>query len=480
MSLRRRVVLAGGVIAVVLIVADVALAGTFRSFLLGRLDQQLIEAATRVADAPGPPPRAGGGRPAGQSPPRSDNPAFSEYFIARADAAGNLVIQLGDPLSSRAAANPRPDPETVVAQAARVPWEAQPFVAASDGGDRWRMVAVDSGAADAPIVLVGGSLVNVDATYARMVVVLGIATIAVLATLAAVAWWLLRHGVRPLAAMTATAGAIAGGELSQRVPDMDPRTEAGQLGVALNTMLGRIEDAFRERAASEQRLRQFVADASHELRTPLTSVRGYAELYRAGGLADDAALDDAMRRVEQEAARMNDLVEDLLLLAKLDEGRPLQRRPVRLDRIAEDAVRDARAVQPGRTIACDAEPVEIVGDDARIRQALANLLANARTHTPATADVEVAVRRDASHAVVDVVDAGPGMTAEAAERVFERFFRADSGRARTSGGSGLGLAIVAGIAEAHGGTAQVESSPGTGTRFRLRLPLRPPPAQEPD
>lgn len=479
MSLRRRLVLAGIVIAAVLFVADVVLATTFRTFLLDRLDQQLIEAAERVADAPHrprPDDADGEGPRPGEPPSRSDNPAFSEYFIGRADASGTLVEVLGDPLSSQAEAIPEPDPEEVTAHAATSVTDVQPFTATSADSTRWRMVALGTDRQGPSIVLVGGPLMGVDGTSLRMVGVLAVATVAVLATLVAVAWWLLRLGVRPLAAMTETATAIAEGALSQRVPDMDPRTEAGRLGEALNIMLGRIEDAFRERAASEDRLRRFVADASHELRTPLTSVRGYAELYRAGGLSDRDALDDAMRRVQQEAARMSDLVEDLLLLARLDEGRPLRLRPVRLDDIAGDAVRDARAVEPTRAITCDVEPVEVIGDDARLRQAVANLLANARAHTPASADVTVVVRRDGSWAIVEVADDGPGMTPDVAERAFERFFRADPARARASGGSGLGLAIVAGIAEAHHGTAEVESAPGAGARFRLRIPLesRPP------
>jgi two-component system OmpR family sensor kinase len=187
-------------------------------------------------------------------------------------------------------------------------------------------------------------------------------------------------------------------------------------------------------------------------------------------------LADAMRRIEQEAGRMHDLVEDLLLLAKLDEGRPLQQRPVRLDQIAADAVRDAQAVEPLRSITCQAEPVEIIGDDARMRQALANLLANARAHTPANASVEVTLRREGQSAVIEVADQGPGMTPEVADRVFERFFRADPARTRASGGSGLGLAIVASITQAHRGTAEVDSEPGAGARFRLRLPLHATPA----
>jgi two-component system OmpR family sensor kinase len=415
-SLRRRLLLACAAVAVVLFVADIALASTFRSFLLGRLDRQLTEAADLVANPAARRAGAAGRRgPPRIAPPRSGNPAFSEYYIG--------------------------------------------------------LAGVDATGRGQPIVVIGGPLREVNSTYARMVVVLVVATVAVLATLVVVAWWVLRHGVQPLSTMTATAEAIAGGALSERVPAMDPRTEAGRLGDALNTMLGRIEHAFAEQAASEDRLRRFVADASHELRTPLTSVRGYAELYRAGGLAEDEALDDAMRRVEQEAARMSDLVEDLLLLAKLDEGRPLQLQTVRLDELARDAVRDASAAHPSRSIACSTDPVEVFGDEARLRQALANLVTNACSHTPADTKVDVVVRRAGPSALVEVADDGPGMSTDVASQVFERFYRADPARARASGGSGLGLAIVAGIAEAHGGTAEVESSPGHGARFRLRLPV---------
>jgi two-component system OmpR family sensor kinase len=468
-SLRRLLLLACVAVAVVLFVADIALASTFRSFLLDRLDRQLTEAAQRIAD-----PSAGRAGTDGRrgppriAPPRSGNPAFSEYYIGLAAADGTIVEVLGDPLSAQALPEPSPD---AVVDAAATGGDVAPFEAASADGDGWRLVAVDATGQGQPILVIGGPLGEVDSTYARMVSVLAVATAAVLATLVVVAWWVLRHGVQPLATMTTTAEAIAGGALSERVPAMDPRTEAGRLGDALNTMLGRIEHAFAEQAASEDRLRRFVADASHELRTPLTSVRGYAELYRAGGLAEDEALDDAMRRVEQEAARMSDLVEDLLLLAKLDEGRPLDQHTVRLDQLARDAVRDASAAHPTRSIDCTADPVEIVGDEARLRQALANLLTNACAHTPADATIDVVVRRDGSWASAEVTDDGPGMPAEVAGRVFERFYRADPARARASGGSGLGLAIVAGIAEAHGGTAEVESSPGHGARFRLRLPL---------
>ncbi|HUH06452.1 MAG TPA: HAMP domain-containing sensor histidine kinase [Egibacteraceae bacterium] len=469
MTLRRRVLLSCGIVALVLFIADVALASTFRSYLLGRVDEQLATAADRLSRGR----LAAGGadellRDGG--PLRSIGAAYSEYFLGVADNRGNLRLRLDRPLSRQGEDVPVPAPSIVAARAADPGDRVEPFMARSAAGEQWRMVARrrDEGRG---IVLVGAPLGEVGATLRRMVAVLLVASAAVLAALAAVAWWMLRHGVRPLAAMTATAERIADGELSQRVADVDDRTEAGHLGRALNTMLGRIEDAFDQRAASEGRLRRFVADASHELRTPLTSIRGYAELYRAGGLADPAQLDDAMRRVEEEATRMGALVEDLLLLAKLDQGRALDRQPVRLDALVADAVQDARAVEPDRMIALRADPVQVIGDESRLRQAIANLLSNARVHTPAGSPVEVSVTRRDGWGLVEVVDQGPGMGPEIAQRVFERFYQADPARTRPGSGAGLGLAIAAGIAEAHGGRAEVDSAPGAGSRFRLRLPL---------
>lgn len=472
-------ILACAVTAAVLFVADAVLATTFRGFLLGQLDQQLQVAADRVVDAPrGPGPfgQSGEQAPTEGPPPLADDAGFSEFFLARADGEGRLVQRVGAPLSDPEDRVPQTTPAGVVNAAAATGRRAEPFEAVSDDGTSWRLVAVR--ADDGAIVVAGQSMTRIDATYRRVLLVLAIATVAVLVTLTVVFWWVLRHGVRPLAAMTATAGAIADGQLSHRVAETDPRTEAGRLGRALNTMLTRIEVAFSERAASEGRLRRFVADASHELRTPLTSVRGYAELYEAGGLPPGPDLDDTMRRVKQEAARMGDLVEDLLLLARLDEGRMVERRLVRLDALAVDAVRDARAVEPDRPIYCDVEPAGVHGDEAGLRQAIGNLLANVRAHTPGDARVDVIVRVDGDHTDLVVADAGPGMPAEVADRVFERFFRADPSRARgaSRGGAGLGLAIVAGIVAAHGGTADVASTPHEGTTFTLRLPVRSPPS----
>jgi len=286
--------------------------------------------------------------------------------------------------------------------------------------------------------------------------------------------------LRPLAQMQRTAGAIAAGDLSQRVEVTDPTTEVGQLGVALNEMMGQIERAFRERADSEARLRRFVGDASHELRTPLTSIRGYAELFRRGAADRPEDLAKVMRRIEEEAGRMGILVDDLLLLARLDQGRTVEHEPVDLVRIATDAVDDARAVAPGRPIDFASNgAVAVVGDEARLRQVLANLMQNALRHTPADAAVHVRVTGDGPDAVLEVADEGPGIPDADLAHVFERFWRADASRARSSGGSGLGLAIVAAIVDAHGGTAEVASEPGRGTAFRIRLPRADIPAAPP-
>jgi two-component system OmpR family sensor kinase len=274
--------------------------------------------------------------------------------------------------------------------------------------------------------------------------------------------------------MTETAGAIAGGDLSQRVDEGTPGTEAGDLGVALNRMLGRIEEAFDQRAASEARLRQFVADASHELRTPVATIRGYAELYRTGALEDGEQMDDAMRRTEAEAVRMGSLVDDLLHLARLDQGRPLEREVVDLGRVVEDTVADARAVEPDRAITTAIPaPVTVLGDRARLHQVLANLVSNARVHAPG-APIEVTLREEGAEAVIEVRDDGPGMVQTDAARAFERFYRADTSRSRQHGGTGLGLAIVDATVRAHGGTTVIDSSPGEGTTVTVRLPQQPP------
>jgi len=296
-----------------------------------------------------------------------------------------------------------------------------------------------------------------------------------LAALSVGSWLILRRGLHPLEEMASTARTITAGDqvdLTQRVSPAGGPTEVGQLGLALNTMLDDIEHAFDEREATERRLRQFLADASHELRTPLTSIQGFAELFRVSGEDAQVDLPTILRRIEQESGRMKGLVEDLLLLARLDEARPPARKPVDLAVIAADACSDAVAVAPDRRITLDApEPVVVEGDEAHLRQAVANLVTNALAHTPDGTPVEVATRVNNGHADVSVRDHGPGLDDDAIAHVFDRFWQAD--RARTGTGAGLGLAIVAAIANEHGGTATAHNADhnGTGARFTLTLPL---------
>jgi two-component system OmpR family sensor kinase len=279
--------------------------------------------------------------------------------------------------------------------------------------------------------------------------------------------------------MEAVAADISGGNLSGRVPGTDPHTEPGRLGLALNAMLTRIEGEVDARTASEQRLRQFVADASHELRTPLTSIRGWAELYRRGGAPPGPQLDETMGRIEAESARMAVLVEDLLRLARMDQHRTLDLRRIDLLEIAAETIRDAHARMPGRQVLLAGlsdeedtfEPATVLGDDHGLRQVVTNLVANALTHTPAGTTVTVRVGLDGDEAVLAVCDDGPGVPAEHAPRIFERLYRADSSRSRTKGGgSGLGLAIVAAIVQQHGGRVELCETPGGGATFRVSLP----------
>ena len=293
---------------------------------------------------------------------------------------------------------------------------------------------------------------------------------------AGLGWWLVRVGLAPLAEVKQTAAAIADGQLDRRVPGEDSDTEVGQVARALNVMLGRIEGAFAQRDATEARLRRFVADASHELRTPLAAVMAYSEMFQWGASERPADLARLLAGIQSQTTRMSQLVEDLLLLARLDEGRPLERRPVELVRLTAQAVETATAVGPEWPVRLRADrPVEVVGDEGRLRQVVDNLLANVRAHTPPGTNTQVRVAAEGDQAVIEVADNGPGLTDEQAGRVFERFYRADPSRSRQHGGSGLGLSIVAAIVAAHSGQVAVsEGSAGTGgSIFTVRLPAAP-------
>jgi two-component system OmpR family sensor kinase len=383
-------------------------------------------------------------------------------------------------------------------------------VPAQSGPNTWRVVAETAslenqatGQSTTVVLVVAEDLGNINALTTRLVLFDLIVGGAIVIVLAAVGIAVVQTNLRQLNDIEMTAGQIATGHLDHRVPEGDPRTEIGSLGRSLNAMLAQIERAFHaqnesERAAheSEERMRRFIADASHELRTPLTTIRGFAAHYRqrggAGGSppADGMSpgdLDHLMGRVEAEATRMGLLVEDLLTLARLDQQRPLNIGPVDLLTIAVDAVQDARIVSPGRQIDLDVAPGTaflVDGDEPRLRQVVSNLVNNALTHTPAGTPVRVKIASGAllpsggasgpiPAVVLDVEDDGPGMPPEQAQRVFERFYRADAARNRASGGTGLGLAIVAGLVNAHGGTVSVRTAPGQGADFEVRLPLSP-------
>lgn len=355
------------------------------------------------------------------------------------------------------------------------------MVFSQDRKHKWRMKI--SSLRTGEVFLIAKSTNEVDGLKERVFLTTIYGGAAVLIMAASLGTDLVRRSLRPLAMMEKTAGAIAGGDLTRRVPDPeeghpDPKTEVGSLSRSLNSMLTQIEQAFTAQAASETKMRQFVADASHELRTPLTTIRGFAELYRQGAVVtpeDTAAL---VKRIEDEARRMGLLVEDLLLLARMEQERPVRALPVELRVLAIEAVQAARVMAPDREISLtvDHESGELVvlGDDARLRQVIGNLMGNAIAHTPQGTPIDVRLHRAGEEAILEVADHGPGLDQEQQERVFERFYRADAVRTRRADGhvsTGLGLAIVAALVSAHSGTVEVESTPGEGATFRVRLPI---------
>lgn len=299
-------------------------------------------------------------------------------------------------------------------------------------------------------------------------------TAAVVAVLGGFAtWWAVHRELRPVDRMVDTATAIAGGDLTQRVHDVDSSTELGRLGTALNEMLVQIEDAITQEQAATARLTDFIADASHELRTPIAAVLGYSELYRKGALVETKDIDNAMRRIGTETSRMERLVADLLLLARLDQPQAIESAPVNLAAVVRDAATDSQAIDPEYPITVvSPDSVRVVGDQQRLTQVLANLLANARTHTPKGTSVAVTLTVKDSLVTLDVVDDGPGLPEKNAEKLFERFYRIDSSRSRSSGGAGLGLAIVAAIVSAHDGTIEAANQDGHGARVTITLPAQ--------
>lgn len=459
MSLQRRLVLGVlGLAAIALVTADVVTYTQLRSFLFERTDRSL-DVAYHAGKFGGPPPLEA--------------------------AAAGLYVEIRDPNTNRVLGSQhlarfpydRPPPAPELPKALNLP-PARPgpeppryFTAhAESGPDRYRVRASLDPRIDAEVI-VATPLDDVDETLNRLLVVMVFVTGGVLIAIAVLGLWIVRLGLRPLESIARTADQIAAGDLTARVARAEERTEVGRLGLALNAMLGQIESAFKAREASEARLRRFVADASHELRTPLAGVRAYAELFKRGADKRPADLARAMEGISRESERMSVLLRDLLLLARLDEGRPLERERVELDAIAREAVETARAVEPDRPIELEVEPAVVLGDRERLRQLVDNLLGNVRSHTPPTSAATVRVSRENGHALLEVHDSGPGLTEEAAQRVFERFWRADPARTRSRGGVGLGLSIVSAVADAHGGNASAHSEAGKGATFRITLPL---------
>jgi two-component system OmpR family sensor kinase len=466
MSLRARLLAVLAVLSITgLLVADIVTYTELRSFLIERTDRSLTASAKALEAVLA---RQHGFVDRGDfAPLEALTPGI---FIEGRDESGRVV---GSRNISALPGEPVPDPELpAVLPAPGADNVARFTVGSTSGGGSFRVRSEHLLPPLSGTLVVAVPLKEVDATLNRLVLIEILVSIAIVIAIVLLGLWLVGVGLRPLRKIEDTAAAIAAGDLSRRIEDANPRTEVGRLGGALNTMLGQIEEAFDERAASEQRLRRFVADASHELRTPLSAVQAYAELFDRGARDRPEDLERAMAGIERESVRMGVLVDDLLLLARLDQGRPLERRSVDLAEIACEAVDAARALEPERPIELDApDELTLVGDPDRLRQVLDNLLANVRAHVPAHARVTVSACANDSRAVLAVADEGPGLSEEQAARVFERFYRADPSRSRDRGGSGLGLAIVAAIAAAHGGTATVNSQLGRGTTFTVELPL---------
>jgi two-component system, OmpR family, sensor kinase len=483
-TLRTRLVVALLVLATVgLAVFGVASVLLIRESMITRVDQQLEEFSHRGPGGPrvGPPP------PSADVQSRRNNNqdlptdfALSEFYPdGTMGLSRNMTATTGPIL-----------PAVNLSTFSQL--RAHPFtVDDQEGKAAWRVSVVQRTSTQGVItfVAVAQSLDTVEQTVSRLVWIEVLVGVAALVTLGAIGFWVVRLGLRPLTRIEQTAGSIASGHLYLRVQS-DSRTEVGRLGGVLNTMVGRLSSALRQRQQSEARLRRFVADASHELRTPLTSIRGFAELNRRGGAPGRADVDKLMGRIEDEAIRMGLLVEDLLLLARLDQERALDLTELDIRTLVEDAVHDARARDPDRPVELDSPetPVRVTADEHRLRQVITNLVNNAVIHTPPGSPVHVRVGRPStvdvrppiavagaldSHArvVLEVIDEGPGIPLDAAPNIFDRFYRVDSARSRRRGGTGLGLAITAAILEAHGGRVELRTAPAQGARFTVLLPL---------
>jgi two-component system, OmpR family, sensor kinase len=469
-----------------LIFSDIASAAALRTYLLNELDNDLVDgraaAARRIemsstTSTTTTPSTTATTQPNSTTstttqhrtfPRENDQQLLNDFFVQVRNADGTVDDQLAPAVINNN--DPLPDlPQSIVDKNR----DKGPFTVSAVGNHSFHYRVVAMTTPDNRTIIVAVSMSNLYNAMNRLIWAEVIVTVSVLIGLGFAGWWIVRAELKPLEAMTETAGSIAAGDLSQRVDATNPHTEVGRLGGALNTMLTQIETSFEQQQASEDRLRRFAADASHELRTPLTAIRGYAELYRQGAIRDDEHLKRVLHRIEKEATRMGMIVEDLLLLARMDQNRPFEHEDLDLVTVINEVVHDARAIDSNHTIATDfsTDSILLSGDAARLHQVVANLVGNAISHTPdgTAITVKTAVLDDVAE--VRVIDNGPGMDPEQAQRVFERFYRVDTGRSRDMGGTGLGLSIVKSIVEKHGGSVNVESQIGEGATFIVRLPL---------
>ena len=470
-SLRNRLILAAMVLTAVAISAsDFAANAALRSYLISQVDKELIEISSgsllRLDRA---------GIESENSDENSDSP-FTEFrplrgvptsaSVSLLDIDGKLIGRIGGDLSQKQIAVFGMSVDQVKAKG------TAPFTIEGQGDDPDVRAVVQILPTGLGSVVVANSLADVDRTLQRLGFFFLILGLIALTAVGLVSRWIIAISLKPLEQVEETAEAIAGGDLSARLPAAKPDTEVGRLTTALNTMLARIEESFEARVNSESKLRRFVADASHELRTPLTAIRGFAELHRQGAVVGEVNTKELVGRIEKESIRMSTLVEDLLLLARLDQSREMTQEPVDLNNLLTEAVASAKAAGPNHLIELSLPSAEVfvLGDSQRIHQVVANLLANARTHTPNDSQIKVALNQGIAETIISVSDNGPGLSEDDQERIFERFFRADPSRARTSGeGSGLGLSIVDAVMQAHGGYVSVQSKLGDGATFKLHF-----------
>ena len=452
--------------------SDVAAQTLMRSYLTQQMDSELLSVAggsfPRVE-------RAGIAREArGYQSNENDAPAVplqsvpSSISLTLIGPAGIILGQIGGDLNSTEITSYLQSitPEQVIERA------NQPFTIEAPQSD-FRVIAqrLPTGLG---IVVVAQSFEDIDRTLLRLQGLFILIGLVMILFIALASRKVITVGLRPLATVEATAERIAEGDLTARLPDLKPNTEVGRLVNTLNTMLGRIEESFSARVESESKLRRFVADASHELRTPITAIRGFAELHRQGAVTGEEKTKELIGRIENESKRMGSLVEDLLLLARLDQSRQMKSEPVNLSKLVSDAVESARAAGPNHPVSFNKSDEEIyaLGDNDRIHQVVANLLANARTHTPAGTKIDVSVFQSEDGVRIRIADNGPGLSEKDQAQIFERFYRADASRVRTDGeGTGLGLSIVEAVMRAHAGEVSVESELGKGATFTLFFPL---------